>query len=108
MSITINIYYSGENDAAHKFVEEMISSGTVSAIRNEVGNLKYEYFYPVDDENTVLLIDSWENQESIDAHHETEMMKNIYKLRDKYKLHMKVERFVSEDIPNKDTQFIKV
>lgn len=107
MSITVNIYYSGQNGAACKFAEEMISSGTVSAIRKEPGNLRYEYFHPVEDEETILLIDSWESQESIDAHHATEMMKKIYELREKYDLHMKVERFISEDIPKEDTQFIK-
>ena len=66
MSITINIYYSGRNGAAHKFAEEMVSSGTVAAIRNEKGNLQYEYFDPVEDTETVLLIDSWVNQDAID------------------------------------------
>ncbi len=61
MSITVNIYYSGRNGVARKFAEEMISSGTVSAIRKEPGNLRYEYFYPVEDEETVLLIDSWKS-----------------------------------------------
>ena len=62
MSIVVNIYYSGENGSARKFAEEMISSGTVDAIRNETGNIRYDYFFPLGDEETVLLIDSWENQ----------------------------------------------
>lgn len=107
MGITVNIYYSGQNGAARKFAEDMTESGTVSAIRNEPGNLRYEYFYPAEDKETVLLIDSWENQKAIDAHHNTEMMKKIFELRGKYALHMKVERFVSEEIPQKDTRFIK-
>ena len=28
----------------------MISSGTVDAIRKENGNIRYDYFYPIDDE----------------------------------------------------------
>ena len=108
MSITVNIYYSGENGVARKFAEEMISSGTVAAIRSENGNLRYEYFYPVDDEETVLLIDSWENQEAIDVHHSTPMMNTIMELREKYDLHMKVERFISDDqLPTKDKAFIR-
>ena len=72
------------------------------------GNLKYEYFYPLNDKETVLLIDSWENQEAIDAHHQTPMMEKITELRNKYDLHMRVERYVSnEDIPNKDKAFIR-
>ena len=63
MSIVVNIYYSGENGAARKFADEMISSSTVDAIRNEAGNIKYDYFLPIDDEETVLLIDSWEKRD---------------------------------------------
>ena len=108
MSITVNIYYKGENGSARKFAEEMSSSGTVDAIRNEKGNIRYEYFYPIGDEETVLLIDSWENQEAIDIHHGTPMMDTIFRLRDKYDLHMKVERYFSDDeIPESDKQFIK-
>ncbi len=108
MSITLNIYYTGKNGAAGKFAGEMISSGTVEAIRNENGNIRYDYFYPIDDAETVLLIDSWENQEAIDAHHATPMMSKIMELREKYDLHMKVERYISDDeLPLKDRNFIR-
>ena len=86
MVITINIYYSGKN-----------------------GNIKYEYFFPMDDEETVLLIDSWKDQKSIDIHHASPMMAEISKLRDKYDLHMKVERYISyeNEIFEKDKSFIR-
>lgn len=109
MAITVNIYYSGVNGNAKKFAEEMISSGTVSDIRAEEGNLRYEYFFPMNDSETVLLIDSWTDQHSIDIHHASPMMEKIIKLREKYDLHMKVERFVSDgnESLEKDKAFIK-
>ena len=109
MAVTINIYYNGKNGNAKKFAEEMISSGVVSKIRAEDGNIRYEYFYPIDDEETVLLIDSWEDQHAIDVHHDSPMMGQIIKLREKYDLHMKVERYVSDEtgIPAADKSFIK-
>ena len=108
MSITVNIYYTGENDAARKFAEEMISSGTVDAIRNEEGNIRYDYFYPINDKETVLLIDSWKSQKDIDIHHQSHMMKTIIALREKYNLHMIVERYRSEDnIPDTDRKYIR-
>ncbi len=96
MSITVNIYYTGENGNARKFAEEMVSAGVAAKIRAEEGNLKYEYFFPMEDPETVLLIDSWENQAAIDAHHASPMMGEIAALRDKYDLHMKAERYVSD------------
>ncbi len=95
MSITINIYYKGENGNAKKFAREMVSSGIVDRVRKEEGNLKYEYFLPFDDEETVLLIDRWKNEEALDLHHKSEMMMQIAELRNKYHLSMKVEKFKS-------------
>ena len=108
-AITINIYYSGKKGNAKKFVKEMEKSGTVGAIRKEKGNIRYEYFYPANSEDTVLLIDSWENQQALYEHHSSPMMGKIAELRNKYDLHMKVERYVKDvnGIPKSDDKFIK-
>ncbi len=95
--ITVNLYYKGTNGNARAFVEEMESSGIAEAIRAEEGNLRYEYFQPMDDPETVLLIDSWTDQAAIDAHHASPMMKQLAELREKYDLHMTVERYVSDE-----------
>lgn len=97
MSLTINIYYTGKNGSARKFAEEMVSAGVVERVRGEKGNLKYEYFFPMDDPETVLLIDRWESEGALDEHHKSPMMKEIAELRDKYKLHMRVEQFVEKN-----------
>lgn len=107
--ITVNLYYTGTNGSARRFAEEMVSSGTVDAIRAEDGNLRYAYFFPMDDPETVLLIDQWRDQAAIDLHHASPMMAQIAALREKYDLHMKAERFVSDEsgLPEKDMRFIK-
>lgn len=97
MSLTINIYYTGKDGSARKFAEEMVSAGVVERVRGEKGNLKYEYFFSMDDPETVLLIDRWESEEALDEHHKSPMMKEIAELRDKYKLHMRVEQFVEKN-----------
>ena len=102
--ITINIYYKGTNGSARRFADEMEQSGTVAAIRAEQGNIRYEYFFPKNDPETVLLIDAWEDQTALDIHHASPMMKTITEMREKYDLHMTVERFVSyDDIPDDET-----
>ncbi|MBO7385550.1 MAG: antibiotic biosynthesis monooxygenase [Clostridia bacterium] len=107
MAITVNLRYTGRNGAARKFAEEMISGGTVAAIRAEDGNLRYEYYQPFDDPETVLLIDSWRDQAAIDAHHASPMMAKIASLREKYNLHMTAERFISAETPESEDRFIR-
>ena len=93
MSLIVNIYYKGENGNARRFAEEMVSSGIVDRIRKEEGNLRYEYFFPMDDSETVMLIDKWKDEKALDEHHKSPMMKEIAELREKYKLSMHVDRF---------------
>lgn len=93
MSLIINIYYKGENGNAKKFAEEMVARGIVDRVRKEEGNLRYEYFFPMEDSETVMLIDKWKDEEALDIHHKSPMMKEIASLREKYKLSMKVEKF---------------
>ena len=109
MSITMNLYYTGRDGNARKFAEEMEQSGTAGRIRAEAGNEKYEYFFPMDDPETVLLIDSWKDQKALDMHHASPMMGTIAALREKYDLHMKAERYISDPtgISDSDEKFIK-
>ena len=104
--ITVNLYYKGTNGNARAFADEMEKSGIAGAIRAEAGNLRYQYFVPLDDPETVLLIDSWTDQAAIDAHHASPMMSQLAVLREKYDLHMSIERYVSEEY-HADDKFIR-
>lgn len=110
MALTVNLYYTGTNGSARKFAEEMESSGIAPAIRAEKGNEKYQYFQPVDDPETILLIDSWTDEAALDTHHASPMMAQLAALREKYDLHMRVERYRSDDdqaAASSDRSFIR-
>lgn len=107
MSLVMNLYYKGMNGSARAFAEEMEKSGTAELIRKEEGNEMYSYFISLDDPETVLLIDAWKNQEALDKHHASPMMKTIIQLREKYNLHMSAKRFISDDENSKDDAFIR-
>ena len=72
-------------------------------------NLRYEYYIPMNDPETVLLIDAWKDQEAIDKHHASPMMQTIASLREKYDLHMTAERYISDDagFSAHDSSFIR-
>ena len=58
-------------------VDDCSTDGTADRIRAQKGNLRYEYFAPLDDPETILLIDSGESQEALDVHHASPMMATI-------------------------------
>lgn len=107
MALIVNLYYTGAGGSARRFAEEMEKSGIADSIRAEDGNLRYEYFFPMNDPETVLLIDAWRDQAALDAHHASPMMAQITSLWGKYDLHMRVERFVSDSGQATDDAFIR-
>ena len=95
--ITINLFYKGKGGSAKAFAEEMEKSGIADRIRAEEGNMGYRYFMPFDDPETVLLIDSWRDEEALERHHQSEMMLSLSALREKYDLHMTANRYISDE-----------
>ena len=100
MSIALNLYYKGKNGAAKMFMEEMERSGLADHIRNKEGNESYEYFYSVRDKETILLVDRWKSGDALHFHHNSDDMKKIAELKDKYELELQVERYVTEGTRN--------
>ncbi|MBR0083653.1 MAG: carboxymuconolactone decarboxylase family protein [Bacteroidales bacterium] len=84
--LTINIRYSGEKGAAKKYVKEMEQSGIAARIRAVEGCIRYDYFFPADDPEGLLLIDEWADQAALDRYHSSPMMKEAAALREKYSL----------------------
>lgn len=84
--LTINIRYTAENGNVQKYVEEMEKSGIADKIRSIEGCLRYDYFFPADDPNGLLLIDEWADQEALNRYHSSPVMQEAAALREKYKL----------------------
>lgn len=107
--ITMHLYYTGPAGNAQAFAREMESSGLAQLIRSQSGNSRYQYFQPLDDPHSILLIDSWTDQAALDDHHASPMMEEILKLRSKYQLTVTAERYRSDQdgIPEQDRDFLQ-
>lgn len=51
-----------------EFMEKIYAQGIIEKIRNEEGNIAYDYFYPYESENAVAFIEQWENRSLWEAH----------------------------------------
>ena len=94
MSLTIHLYYTGAGGAARQFAQEMMESGLVERIRRQAGDAPLGNYCPMEDPETVLLNVRWTDQQALDLHHQSEMMKEIAALREKYRLRLRVERYI--------------
>ncbi|AMB98582.1 monooxygenase [Aerococcus urinaehominis] len=109
MAILVTIDYRGQAGSAQEFAHDMLENGIVDRIRQQAGNLAYQYYLPWDDQDVVRLVDVWTDQAAIDRHHASSMMAEIIALREKYDLTMTVNRYqISEDqVPDSDQAFIR-
>lgn len=99
--LTINIRYTGQDGNARKYAEEMEDSGIAARIRAIEGCLGYDYFFPADDPEGLLLIDSWEDQEALNRYHASPAMQEAAALREKYGLGGRTVRMFTPIVPGR-------
>ena len=99
MAVTMNLYLAGKNGSSRRFVGIMEASELAKKVREEEGNIRYEFYSAMDDSETVLLISSWESQEDLDRHRNSSRMKTITSYQEKYGVYMiREEKYVTEGI----------
>ena len=77
MAITINIYYTGQNGSARRFAGDGLQRYGGPDPRRGGQPPAMIISSPMDDPETVLLIDSWPDQNALDVHHASPMMGKI-------------------------------
>lgn len=105
--ITINIRYNAPDGNALKYMQEMEATGLADSIRAIPGCLRYDYFIPQDDPQSVLLIDSWEDNQALNRYHSSAVMKQAEALRAQYQLERKAELFTPMTPPMNRPQTVK-
>ena len=63
------------------FIKKMIESGTLNAIKNEDGCIKYEYHVSNENEKAILLYEIWQSPEHQRVHMQTPHMKTAMEIK---------------------------
>lgn len=87
------ITYKAKPGCREKFVDAVTSSGILAAIRSEEGCRRYQYFYPAEQEDTILLIEEWESKAHQDVHMTQPHMTELMRLKDENILQTRIESF---------------
>lgn len=81
----IQVTYTANDKASiNAFVDEVLEANLLDEIRREDGNLRYDYFYSVEDSSKLLLLEEWESQETQQIHMAQPHMKKLAEIKDKY------------------------
>lgn len=82
--IILNVSYKVKPGTRDAFVEEAAGINLIEEVRKEPGNISYEYFYPVDDPDTLLCSERWESAEEFANHPKTPHVIAFQDIKKKY------------------------
>lgn len=91
--ILLLVKYSMKPDSAEAFLSEVKAAGISEMTRHEEGNIKYEFYYPADKEDTILLLEQWIDFSKVEAHRAMDHVKTLIGLKEKYVLATDIQRF---------------
>ncbi len=95
--LLMHVIYKVKEGKRDEFIRRVKESGIMTASRQEPGNLCYQYFYPTDDNNSVLLIESWTNIKAQQSHCRTEHFKKLSEIKNEYVEAVDIKKYCVTD-----------
>ncbi len=80
----MHVIYKIKEGKRNEFIQKVMEAGIITASKQETGNLFYQYFFPIDDNNSVLLIEAWVDANAQAAHCTTENFKRLSEIKKDY------------------------
>ena len=65
-------YYRMQPNTRDAFLEDILNNQIESLTRQENGCIQFDFLVPATDPDTLVLIEKWESEAAMAAHHETE------------------------------------
>ena len=91
--IVLNVTYKCKPGAREEFLEMIMAHGIDVASRAETGNVKYDYYIPVENEDERLLVEKWANSDALALHSRQPHFAKLGELKPEYVTETVIERF---------------
>ncbi len=86
------VTYTIKSGMRDEFIREVLSSGVAEKIHKENGCLGYAYYRPVLEEDSVLLVEKWDNEASQRAHLKQPHMETLKSIKERYVVDTHLEK----------------
>lgn len=91
--IVLNVTYKCKPDLRGEFLEAIMTEGIDAASRAEAGNIKYDYYTPVDNSDELLLVEKWRDADALKEHSAQPHFLRLGELKPAFVLDTVIERF---------------
>lgn len=90
---TIYVVFNCKQDKREAFVERVKKEGILTAVQNEDGCIKYDYYFSDADANELLLVEAWESKRHQEIHITQPHMAKLREIKDEYILSTTLKEF---------------
>ena len=92
----LHVTYTVKPGEKENFVAAVAAAGIDAASRAEVGCVQYDYFYAAQTEDSVLLVEVWDNVEAQEANTRTAHFQKLAAIKERYVLQTAVQKYIGE------------
>lgn len=96
--LIMHVVYKVKAGKRDEFIKRVTEAGIIKATKQEPGNLLYDYYCPIDDNNSVLLVEEWTDTNAQEAHCRTEHFKRLSEIKKEYVEEIIIKKFDASDI----------
>lgn len=82
--IILLVTYTAKPGKRQDYLQELTDSGILQKVRAEEGCIRYDFYESAEQENTLLLVEEWQNADSQKIHLEQPHMKEAMAIKEKY------------------------
>lgn len=83
-----------------QLVEEIKKHDLENRVLMEAGNIDYYYAIPVNDKNSLRIVEAWESEDALSEHRQSENIKVWHSIADKYIIGRSHHKYSAEKIEN--------
>lgn len=94
--IVLNVTYKCKPGMRNDFLEMIMAEGIDEACRAEDGNIKYDYYTPVDDSDDLFLLEKWRDADALAEHGKQPHLTRLKEIKAEFVTDTIIEKFVVE------------
>ncbi|MEA4807224.1 putative quinol monooxygenase [Acetobacterium wieringae] len=92
-NLLLNVTYTTKPGKRTEFIKTLTQLGVVEQSKQESGNIRYDYFYPLNSDDQLYLVEIWEDSKALALHTQTEHYKQLQSCKNEYLMHTQIEKF---------------
>ena len=91
--IVLNVTYRADKEKLCAYLKAIREEGLDAASRAEAGNIRYDFYFPADGGDELLLMEKWRDEEAFEQHKAEPHFKRLGELKESFGIETSMDIF---------------